>query len=113
MMITMVSCSRQSDPADKMLAASPNRKISVLKTGTILADGKETTLLELGQALTELKKIGGTVWYYRETGEEEPPPQAIEVTTLVADKSLPVTFSSKPDFSDYIGQDGQSHPRKK
>jgi len=112
MALAIISCSRQSDPADKILDSSPSLRISVLKSGRILADGRETTLPELDQILTELKKMGGTVWYYREAGQEEPPPQAMEVIKLVADKSLPVTLSSKPDFSDYIGEDGQSHPRK-
>ena len=113
MMLAMMSCSRQSGPADSALDSSPSLKVSVLKNGKILADGKETTLSDLDRAFTELKQIGGTVWYYREAGQEEPPPQAMEVIKLVADKSLPVTLSSKPDFSDFIGEDGQSHQRKK
>jgi hypothetical protein len=106
MMVAMVSCSRQSD-------STPALKISVLKDGTILADGEETALPDLDRALTELEQTGGTVWYYREAGQEEPPPQAMEVIKLLADKSLPIMLSSQPDFSDYIGEDGRSLPRKK
>lgn len=113
MMIAMVSCSKQSYPKDTAMNSSPSVKISVLKDGTILADGKKATLSDIDQAFTELKKAGGMVWYYRETGKEEPPPQAMEVIKLVGEKSLPITLSSKADFSDYIGQDGQSHPREK
>ena len=112
-MLAMVSCSKKSDPTDKTLDSSPSLRISVLKSGRILADGKEATLSELDQMLTELKKANGMVWYYREAGQEEPPPQAMEVIKLVAGKALPITLSSKPDFSDYVGEDGQSHPRKK
>ncbi len=109
----IISCSKKSDQNDKMLDASPSLRISVLTSGKILVGGKETTLPELDKMLIELKKVNGTVWYYREAGQEEPPPQAMEVIKLVADKSLPVTLSSKPDFSDYVGEDGQSHLRKK
>ena len=109
----MVSCSEKSDTTDKTLDSSPSIRISVLTSGIILADGKETTLSELDKMLSELKEINGTVWYYRESGQEEPPHQAMEVLKLVVDKALPITLSSESDFSDYIGEDGQSHPREK
>jgi hypothetical protein len=51
------------------------------------------------------------VWYYREAGQQEPPPEAMQVIKLIADNALPVSLSSKPDFSDYIGEGGQPHPR--
>jgi hypothetical protein len=113
MMIAMVSCSKQSSKSDVAMYSAPSLKISVLSDGAILTDGKATTIPELDQALVNLKKAGGTVWYYREAGKQEPPSQAMEVIKLVAGKSLPITLSSKADFSDYVGQDGQSHPRER
>lgn len=112
-MLSVIACSKQSDSTDKALDSSPSLKISVLKSGRILTNGKETTLSELDQMLTKLKKVNGTAWYYREDGQEEPPLQAMEVIKLVADKAVTITLSSKPDFSDYVGEDGQSHPRTK
>jgi len=113
MMIATISCSRQPDKHYAANESSSSLKISVLKDGSILANGKATSMPELDRELVSLKKSGGTVWYYRESGQREPPHQAMEVIKLVADKSLPITLSSKSDFSDYVGQDGQSHPRKK
>lgn len=72
MMVVLISCSRHSDPADQTPDSSPSLRISVLKSGKILADGQETTLAELGRSLTELKRMGGAVRYYREAGREEP-----------------------------------------
>jgi hypothetical protein len=35
----------------------------------------------------------------------------MEVLRLVLDHGLPISLSSKPDFSDYIDPSGVSHPR--
>ena len=113
MIVVLVSCSKQSEPADKSMEKLPSLKISVLKTGAIQADGKEISIHDLDNMFAELKKVGGTVWYYREDGKTDPPPQAMEVIKLITKYELPITLSSKPDFSDYIGEDGQSLPRKK
>lgn len=94
----------------------PNLKISVRQTGDILADGQKTTLADLENRLKLLKEKEGVVFYYREEPKtnpppEDPPPQAMQIMNLIIKAGLPVTFSSKPDFSDYVGADGQSHPR--
>ena len=115
MTLTMLSCSKQpqASDGDNMADSSPSLQISVTRFGKILVDGKETTLVQLDVMLTELKNNGGTVWYYREAGQGEPPVEAMEVIKLIAAKELPVTLSSKPDFSDYVGQDGRPRPREK
>lgn len=77
-----------------------------------MLDGKESTLSEVRKALEGAKAKSGAVWYYRESGKGEPPPQAIEVFKLIVENKLPVSLSTKPDFSDYVDQKGQSHPRK-
>ena len=107
-----VACAKQASRPGVAFDTAPAIRISVLASGQILVDGKETTMAELDAALTEFKKTGGTAGYYREAAQREPPPQAREVINLLAGKGIPVTFSSKPDFSDYVGADGQSHPRK-
>jgi len=83
-------------------------KISVLANGTLLVDGKAATLEELDTALADTKEI----WYYRETPHGEAPPIAVQVIQRVVARKLPVTLSSKPDFSDWVDAKGVSHPRK-
>ena len=40
--------------------------------------------------------------YYRENPAQEPPPSAMAAVKLVIKYRLPVSFSSKPDFSDTV-----------
>jgi hypothetical protein len=104
------SCSSPDKSVDRMKTA-PRLTVSVLQSGKILVDGRETPLRELGEQLAQLKAREGVVWYYREASHDEPPPEAMEVVKMVVENQLPITLSSKPDFSDYIGPDGLSHPR--
>ncbi|MDB6029642.1 MAG: hypothetical protein JWM68_5865 [Verrucomicrobiales bacterium] len=87
-------------------------KVSVLQSGKLLADGTEVRLDELDGRLSKVKSQKGIVWYYRENGQGEPPTIAIEVIKLVMKHSLPISMSSKPDFSDTIDNKGNSQPRK-
>jgi len=87
-------------------------RLSVLMTGKVLLDGKESNLSEIKRALGRAKSEKDMVWYYRENGKGEPPPQAMEVMKLVIENNLPISMSSKPDFSDYIDDKGQSRLRK-
>ena len=64
-------------------------KISVLKSGEILADGNRVSLMKLGSLLTDNAQKNGVVWYYREAGKEEPPPQAMNVIKLVIEHNRP------------------------
>lgn len=88
-------------------------KIQVFKTGKIKADGAEINSADLGKKLDALKEKRGVVWYYREAASEEPPPQATEIVKMIIDRKLPVSMSSRPDFSDYVDEQGKSRPRKK
>jgi hypothetical protein len=75
-------------------------------------DGREATVSEVSRALERTKTKRGTVWYYREHGKGEPPREAIELFKLMVENNLPISLSSKADFSDYLDEQGQSHPRK-
>jgi hypothetical protein len=88
-------------------------RVSALANGKLLLDGTPATLQELDAALRKLKQANGVVWYYRENAQAEPPPQAIAAVKLIVDHSLPVSMSSKSDFSDYVDASGQSKPRGK
>jgi hypothetical protein len=107
---TAVRPGESAQPMEQ-LSSAPCVKISVLASGRILADGQETSLAALEDRLTRLKAEEGVVWYYREAGDKEPPPEAMEVIKLVVGLSLPITMSSKPDFSDSVDMDGRIHPR--
>jgi hypothetical protein len=81
-----------------------NRCIGV---GKILLDGGEMSIAEVKRALEKVKAKRGMVWYDRESGTGEPPVQAIEVFKLIVDSELPISLSTKPDFSDYVDEKGR------
>ena len=94
---------------------TPVLKVSVLRDGKVLADSHEVALPALDSLLSELSKRKGAVWYYREGGDQPLSASAKQVMTdvlgAIVRHRLPVSLSTKPDFSDYIGPDGQPHPR--
>jgi hypothetical protein len=105
----LIGCSPKKEaPSEK----PPILKISVNQAGTVLANGNEVSIAELNAELSDLKSQTGVVWYYREAGQEKPPTIAGEVISSLIEYQLPISVSSKPDFSDVIDQDGQSRPRK-
>jgi hypothetical protein len=87
-------------------------KISVLSNGALYLNGEPTDLDRLGQELAAAKTQNRLVYYYREMPREEPVPEAGEVLKLVVKHQLPVTLSTKPDFSDYVDAQGVPHPRR-
>lgn len=87
-------------------------KIKVLSSGQILLENKSVTLDKLEKELSRLKEKEGAIWYYREQDKAEPPEQAMRVMELVVKYNLPISLSSKPDFSDYIDEKGISHKRE-
>jgi hypothetical protein len=87
-------------------------KVSVLQSGKLLADGADIALADLDTRLGQTKSQNGVVWYYREGGQGEPPAAAMEVMKLIVKHQLPISMSSKADFSDTIDQDGVSRPRR-
>jgi len=86
-------------------------KIKVMKNGDVYADGRAVNLDQLSERLAEAKLRSKAAWYYREVLFGEPSAVALEVLRLVMDHGLPISLSSKPDFSDYIDENGVSHPR--
>jgi hypothetical protein len=87
-------------------------KISVLQAGKVLADGLEISLADLDARLSQIKRQNGVVWYYRENGQGNPPQAAMDAIKLVVNHRLPISMSSKPDFSDVIDARGLSRPRE-
>jgi hypothetical protein len=110
--LAILSICSGAHAAERNAPATPVLRISALASGKILVEGKESSLPAVKQALEKATKENATVWYYRENPSAEPPPQAMEVVKLIIANKLPVSFSSKPDFSDYIDEKGRSQPRK-
>ena len=109
--LAAVGCGRKED-ALRQYDLNAVLKVSVLKTGDVLADGRKVTLEELDSLIATNAQKRGVVWYYREAGQGEPPPQAMQAIQLVVKHKRPISMSGKPDFSDTIGQNGNSVPRQ-
>lgn len=104
----LIGCSRPPMPASHN---APTLKIAVMADGRIIVDGNPATMDSLRLSLKGLAEQKGVVWYYREAGQTQAPPEAAEVIQAVVDNHLPVKLSSRPDYSDFVGQDGR--PRTK
>ena len=95
-----------------MAETQPKTEVKVQANGDLFIDGQPTTLDAIDQRFAELAKVKGIVWYYREAGHANPPAVAIEVIKLVVKHRLPISISSKSDFSDTIDNKGVSHLRQ-
>jgi hypothetical protein len=92
-------------------------RVSVLLDGAILLDGGKATIDALDKRLTELDRTNGVVWYYREAAGQKPATAQSgavrDVMDLIMKHRRPISFSSKPDFSDVVDGDGNTSPRTK
>jgi hypothetical protein len=94
------------------LAAEPIARVSALASGQLLLNGQPVNLQALDTALKHLKEEHGVVWYYRQDPNHEPPPQAMDAFGLVVKYQLPISMSTKADFSDVVDANGNSKPRE-
>jgi len=111
--VSLLSDGCSKKPASQSPAATdaPILKVAVFADGRITADGQPATIDSLRESFKKLAEQKGAVWYYREAGQGEPPPQAMQVIKAVVDARLPIRLSSRPDYSDAIGFDGKPIPR--
>ena len=87
-------------------------KIAVFQGGRITLNGREAAIDEVRAAFATLARAKGVVWYYREGAKEkEPHPNAMRVMEAIVDAHLPVSMTTKSDFSDVVLQDGSTRPR--
>jgi hypothetical protein len=84
----------------------PILKIAVTRAGEVTLDGQSATPEQVAIRLEELDSKRGSVWYYRESGKEEPHENAADIMKNIAERNLPVRLSTKPDYSDAHGLDG-------
>jgi biopolymer transport protein ExbD len=104
---TIPSQSARPQAGKAPVHATKMLKVTVSTSGEISVDGHSVTLDQLAAELSELKQIGGEVWYHRENpAAAEPHPNAMSVIELVVKNQLPVRLSSKPDFSDFVDDKG-------
>ncbi|HEX4142195.1 MAG TPA: hypothetical protein VHY91_01485 [Pirellulales bacterium] len=106
-------CQQTETPASETAptTASSIVKVSALADGEILMDGKPCSPEGLTARLADAHNSGGQVYYYREAADQEPHPHAMKAMYLISESHLPVSFSTLPDFSDYVDEDGHSNPR--
>jgi hypothetical protein len=90
-----------------MSSSAPLVKIAVFADGRLAVDGEPATVESLRASLKRTAELHGSVWYYREAGQQDPPPVAMQVMQAIAEARLPVRLSSQPDYSDAIGPDGR------
>jgi len=89
----------------------PVARIAVFANGTIELNGQRIAVAALDQEIKGLAAQSGVVWYYREHALGDPHPNATTVIQTIIRHRLPISMSTKPDFSDYVDQDGTSRPR--
>ena len=107
-----IACGSGGDEDDVEPIEGSSAKVRVYRDGQITLDGAGISLEGLATYLAELKQQNGIVWYYRESAEFEPHPNAMAVRQAIANENLPVTLSSKDDFSDVVVETGAARPRE-
>jgi hypothetical protein len=86
-------------------------RIRVSRAGEIWCDDVRTSLTDLGPRLAQLRAAQGVVWYYREEAGDNPAPEAMAVVRMVVEQRLPISMSTRADFSDVVQTDGTAVPR--
>ena len=89
----------------------PIARVTALADGRLLLNGQPSSLDAIETEFKRLQAAKGAVMYHRENARSEAGPEALSVIDLVKKYGLPISLSSKSDFSDYIDASGQSHPR--
>jgi hypothetical protein len=106
----LVGCERGSSseagPMDEGVA-----KVAVFADGRITLNGNSASIEEVRATFAELAADKGVVWYYREAADAEPHPTAMLVIQAIVEARLPVSMSTKPDFSDVVSAAGSSRAR--
>jgi hypothetical protein len=102
--VQLIGCGRHPMPVSPN---APILKIAVSVDGRITVDGSPATMDSVRASLKRLAEQKGVVWYYREAGHADAPPESTEVIKAVIENRLPIRLSSRPDLSDAIGADGR------
>jgi uncharacterized protein len=93
--LSAIGFAKQNNHAETLrILENPNviAVVKVDKAGGVYLNGRHVTASELAKGFAELKKLDGTVWYYRENPELDAPPQALEVIRLAADAQVSIVL---------------------
>jgi hypothetical protein len=101
-------CGKQPAAQSPASPDVPVLKVTVFADGRLTVDGTASTIQAFRESLRSLSEKHGMVWYYRENGQQQPPPIASEVVQAVIDAKLPIRLSSRPDYSDSIEHGGRT-----
>jgi hypothetical protein len=89
--------------------------LAVSKDGSASVNGENVNSAHLSVKMKELRSAAREIWYYREHANAEPTEKEWASIRTVLDAmmstGLPISFSSRADFSDYVDGQGNSHPR--
>ncbi|MBV8818016.1 MAG: hypothetical protein JO022_06640 [Acidobacteriaceae bacterium] len=86
-------------------------KIALLASDTILLDGQAVDLEQLNGRLSKADSSQDQVLYYKQDLQRRCSAHSENILRAVIARRLPISFSTRPDFSDYVDQFGHSHPR--
>jgi len=90
--------------------------ISVSADGAVSVNRKPTPFEELNRTLERLQPTGKSLFYYRENIYAEPTGSRRTRIKAIFDAvrrlQLPISLSSRPDFSDVIDGSGRIQPRR-
>ena len=89
--------------------------VAITERLEVQIDGKNVPADDINSEMTRLSRSGHFIMYYRPNGSIDLSSEQQSKFKKVLDSAkrlkLPITMSSKPDFSDYIDDNGDSHPR--
>ena len=107
-LFTMLAIAACSPDASETPAVEDTNvaKVGAYEDGRITLNGRAVSIEEIRGAFAELSRNGGAVWYYREAADSEPHPNAMLVVEAIVNARLPVSMSTKSDFSDVVLPDG-------
>jgi len=88
-------CGSQPESKAVMPKNTPILKVAVFADGRLTVDGAPSSIEMLRESLRQLGEQHGSVWYYREEGQRDPPAIAMEVLKEVVEVRLPIRLSSR------------------
>lgn len=102
---------KETNTAHTAVAPQPVALVSVFASGELHLNHAPAVFEDVVTALQQLQALNGTVWYYRESQNDDGHPEPERVFDLILEYRLPVMLSNTPDFSSYIDNQGQVVPR--
>jgi biopolymer transport protein ExbD len=94
-------------------AVATDVQIKAFRSGELLVDDVPMTLVELKAKLAQVAETEGLVQYYRDDAENAATPAQMKIIEAIVEAGVVnIQFSTRPDFSDYVDEEGQSQRPK-